>query len=1135
MQVRVLGALEVVADQGRTVGVGGPRVRALLVRLALEAGRAVRGETLVAALWGHPDAAGAPGDQANALQSLVSRLRRALPDPGLVVSEGGGYRLAIDPDAVDAARFERLARQGRRALDDGDATRAAGALREALALWRGPALADAADAPFAAAPAARLDELRLAAREDLCEAELSRAAGRRGAAGVLPELEALAAEQPLRERPLALLMRARYAAGRPAEALAAYQDYRARLAEELGVDPSPGLAELHLAVLRGEVRPAAGEPAPDEPAGEAPPAPPPPGNLRAALTSFVGREEELRLIGKRLAEGRLVTLVGPGGSGKTRLANTAAADLVGHYPGGVWLVELASVGDPDDVPRAVLGALGRRVTGLLDRPRQPGGPGTSTPDTLGRLVEELPDSPTLLLLDNCEHLVTAAARLADQLLGARPRLRVLATSREPLGILGEALCPVPPLALPDAAAGSVPTTATPDTAGAATDTAVAAALAAPAVRLFADRAGAARPGFAVTEANVAAAVEICRRLDGLPLAIELAAARLRTLTPAQLAARLDDRFRLLTGGNRTALPRHQTLRAVVAWSWELLTDAERRLAERLAVFAGGVTPSAAEGVTGVDAGTALDLLASLADRSLLQPVWDDEAGTGDEAAGEPRFRMLETLREYGWERLAEQGLSRAVRDAHAGYFLALAETAEPHLRGRGQLRWIDRLIAERDNLLAALHHAAGSGDAATAVRLAAALGQFWTIQGDHEEAAGWLRTAIDVPGEAPGEARLRAMSYYLLNRGAAGDPSEFGPIVAAVTREIAEQRTAERDRLHPVLAVIEPGLAVFSERPDRGLTATERALSHPDPWTRAMLRLMRGALLENNGDPAAQAVELEQAATGFREVGDRWGLSMTLTSLGDLYRRRGELGRARDALEEARRLMDALRTEPDSNNLRIRLAVIRAQQGEAEDARAELLRLAERAERQSAGYLAAFAHLALGDLLRWADRPAEAATHYAAALVHVERRAFAQPQLNALLRTSASLLEPEPDAAARLLDRALSEALDVDDMPVVAAVGVGIAALCVERADASADPSAGREAAAVALGAAAAVRGMPEVGPDIDRLTARLRDGLGEAGYAAAYRGGADLDRPAAIAELRLRLAPVRPDGEREEHREERD
>ncbi|MEO3749711.1 BTAD domain-containing putative transcriptional regulator [Streptomyces sp. B6B3] len=241
----------------------------------------------------------------------------------------------------------------------------------------------AAATALAAAPATRLDELRLAAREDLCEAELARGVGAREAAAVLPELAALAAEQPLRERPLALLMRARHAAGRPAEALAAYRDYRARLADELGVDPSPALAELHLAVLRGELRPPPGAPAGDVPPA---PAPPPPGNLRAALTSFVGRDEELRLIGKRLAEARLVTLVGPGGSGKTRLASTAAADLVGHYPGGVWLVELASVSDPDDVPRAVLAALGRRVSGLLDRPRQPGGPGPNAPDALGRVV-----------------------------------------------------------------------------------------------------------------------------------------------------------------------------------------------------------------------------------------------------------------------------------------------------------------------------------------------------------------------------------------------------------------------------------------------------------------------------------------------------------------------------------------------------------------------------------------------------------------------------------------------------------------------------------------------------------------------------------------------------------------------------
>ncbi|MDT0341350.1 BTAD domain-containing putative transcriptional regulator [Streptomyces litchfieldiae] len=1061
MQVGVLGPLRVTAAGGAVVPLGGARLRALLIRLALDAGAVVRAESLVTALWGEA----VPADQANALQSLVSRLRRALPGDGLIVSEAGGYRLAVDPDAVDAVRFERLARAGRAALGAGEHRGAARRLGEALALWRGPALADAGDAAYAVAAAARLEELRLAAAEDRCDAEL--AGGRPGA--VLADLEALAAEHPLRERTLGLLMRARYAAGRQAEALAAYEEYRARLAGELGVDPSPALRDIHLAVLRAE-------PAPPPTTGAAP------GNLPAPLTTFVGRDEELALVAERLGEGRLVTLVGPGGAGKTRLATTAAAKLADGYPGGAWLVELASVTDPDDVPQAVLGALGHRVSGLLESRVQPAAPR----DAPSMLTAALATAPTLLLLDNCEHVVEAAARLAEHLLARCPGLRVLATSREPLALVGESLCPVPPLGVP-----------APDVLAAEAD-------GHPAVRLLADRAAAVRPGFTVHEGNVAAVVEICRRLDGLPLAIELAAARLRSLDPAHLAARLDDRFRLLTGGSRTALPRHQTLRAVVAWSWELLTDEERELADRLAVFAGGVTPESVEGGCGVPAAEALDLLASLADKSLLQPV------EGDGEAGGPRFRMLETLREYGLERLAADGRAGQARDAHMAYFLRLAETAEPHLRGPGQLPWIATLIAERDNLLAALHHAVGTGDAETAVRLAAALGLFWTMRGNHAEAANWLRLALAVPGEAPHQARIIALAFAVLNSAAGGEPTP------EAVRELRQELDAiEPDAGHPVLAALEPGLAMFAERAAFGMAAAARRLSHPDPWARAMLRLMRAAILENEGEPAGMRKEIDLAVAGFREAGDRWGLAMALSSRGMLYRQLGELDEAAETLREAMRLMRELRTESDVDQLRVRLAVVRAQRGEEEAARAELGELASRAERHGSGYLAALARLALGDLLRQAGERAAAADSYARALTVMEQRAFVQPQLAALLRAGAALVGP-PGETAELLAGALEEAWDVADMPVAAMVGVAVAQLCARRGD--------PVAAAAALGAAAALRGVPdETHPDVAALRPLLSDPAGAAAYAAA----AALGRAEAVR--RLRLAAVGADGEREE------
>uniref|UniRef100_UPI00189206E9 AfsR/SARP family transcriptional regulator n=1 Tax=Catenulispora rubra TaxID=280293 RepID=UPI00189206E9 len=617
LDVLILGPLEARAD-GVPIPIGGARLRALLTRLALDPDRSVSIPALVDALWEHEP----PDGAANALQSLVSRLRRTFGDPDIVVGTPGGYRLAVPADAVDAQRFETLARQGRGVVA-ADPAAARQLLREALALWRGPALADVADAGFATAPAARLDELRLSALCDRLDTEL-----RLGLhVEALPELEALLAEHPLRENIAALLVKALYAAGRQADALAVYERVRATLADQLGIDPSEQLTAVHLAVLRNDpaltpaaaaagslddAAPGSGSASSAEPARRRT-------NLRARLTSFVGREEEVARIAKMLAASRLVTLVGPGGAGKTRLAGEAAARLLesgtqdADIADGVWLVELAPVTDPSELPQAILTALGQREMRLLRTEAQVG----PARDALTRVTEGLAEQHLVIVLDNCEHLVDAAARAAEHLLEHVPGLRIVATSREPLGIGGENLFPV--LSLPQPT--ERPELTTP-----------AEALTFPAVRLFADRAAAVRPDFVVADDNVADVVKICRRLDGLPLAIELAAARLRTLPLHAVASRLDDRFRLLTGGSRTAMPRHQTLRAVVAWSWELLSQAERDLAERLSVFPGGITAESASAVhlgaedaTGdMDAaGIAAnvdELLFALVDKSLLQPV-----------------------------------------------------------------------------------------------------------------------------------------------------------------------------------------------------------------------------------------------------------------------------------------------------------------------------------------------------------------------------------------------------------------------------------------------------------------------------------------------------------------------------------
>ena len=541
LEFRLLGPLEVLAG-GDRVPVPGAKERSLLALLLLHAGRVVSADRLLAELWGER----LPEDPANALQTRVAKLRRALGQAGargLLASRRPGYVLEVAPEQVDVHRFERLLAEARRTAVTAGAS---GRFEEALALWRGPALADFANEGFAQAEIGRLEELRLVAVEGRLDTEL--AAGNH--AELVGELEALAAAHPLRERFRAQLMVAMYRSGRQADALAAYRAARAVLAGELGIDPSPELRQLEQAILVQDPSLAAPEPL----AGPA-------GNLPSRLTSFVGRRADLERVQRLLAGRRLVTLTGPGGVGKTSLALAAAA-AAGRHRGGVWLVELASLADPSLVATVVAGALELRDT-------LGGVAGQAPLPPLERLVQFAQEGDRLLVLDNCEHLVQACAELAETLLRAAPGLRILATSRERLGVPGEALWPVAPLELPGEALSPE--------ALAGFDV----------VRLFLDRAAAVRPGFALDAATAPAVARICRRLDGLPLAVELAAARVRSLPVTEIAARLDDRLALLTGGPRTAASRQQALRATLDWSYRLLAEPERRLFSRLAVFAGG--------------------------------------------------------------------------------------------------------------------------------------------------------------------------------------------------------------------------------------------------------------------------------------------------------------------------------------------------------------------------------------------------------------------------------------------------------------------------------------------------------------------------------------------------------------------
>ncbi|MGI5519979.1 BTAD domain-containing putative transcriptional regulator [Micromonospora sp. CA-259024] len=1062
MRVRILGPLEVMAQDGASVEIGGARLRTLLIRLALEAGRVVAVESLVDALW--PD--GPPADPANALQSLISRLRRALPDAAALRSAADGYCLDVPREAVDALAFERLARDGRRLLRDGRGAEAAGRLSEALTLWRGSQLAGAGDGAFVAAAAARLDELRLTAVEDRIDAAID--AGSEPSY-LIAELEEHIAVHPFRERLRSLLVRALHADGRQAEALTAFDQYRRLLADELGSDPGPELREAHLAVLRA---------APDrsERAGPARP-----GNLRVPLTSFVGRDEEQRRIHKQLGEGRLVTLIGPGGAGKTRLASTVAEALAKDFEGGVWLVELASVTDPQDVPYAVVGALGLRARGMIDAAASPSG-------VVDRLVEALSAAPTLIMLDNCEHLLDAAARLADELLGRCPLLRVLATSRESLGIVGEALCPVAPLGLP------------------APGTPVAQAVEFASIRLFADRVAAVQPGLAVTDETVAAVIEICRRLDGLPLAIELAAARLRSLPLTVLATRLDDRFRLLTGGSRTAVPRHRTLHAVVAWSWDMLEGEERRMAEWLAVFPGLITVRSAgrlEGLAPRVPAAVQDTLAALADKSLLQAVGNDDQ----------QYRMLETIREYGLERLAEDDRLTAVRAEHAGYFLRLVEAAGPELRGPGQLDWLARLTTEHENLLAALHLAIDAGDTATAVRLAAGLGPLWTVQGNHTEATTWLRPVVGLRGPAPMEPRRQATVWYLLNRVMTGGYAGADTGVDPAATDTGESGT---DHLHPVSALLEPVAALISDDVVAGRAVIGDRLRHPDPWTRSMLRLLRAFLGANHGDMAAVRDDLDRAASGFRAVGDRWGLAVALTWLANAQTMQGEFANVVATLEESVGLLRELDPSDGAVLQRVWLAVTRAKQGDAQQARAELRELIDDRRDVSAARFVIFARISLGDLSRHEGRLAEAEGHYREAADDLRHAPTFAPIFRGMLNCALghlALAGGETASARRYLAEAFALATESADMPFVADIGVAVAWLCMRRGDPT--------AAAAMLGAAHALRGSADaLNPDVARLVPHLTGTLGRRDYERAYAATAGLDRADALAGIAAELRP---------------
>ncbi|GAA3495854.1 hypothetical protein GCM10019016_029550 [Streptomyces prasinosporus] len=1088
VRYRILGTTQALRPDGSAVPVGGARLRALLTVLALRAGRTVPVRLLVDEVWdGDP-----PADATGALQALVGRLRRVL-GADAVASADGGYRLTAASDDVDLHRFERLTGEGLRALADGDPAKAGTLLDDALALWREPALADL---PVRTAAAARAGTRRLDALRARHTAAL--ALGR--AEHSLPELTALCDDHPLDERLQALRLRALRDTGRTAEALAAYEDVRRLLADRLGSDPGGELRALHAELLSDTAAPAA-----------EPPTARRPGNLRARLTSFVGREADIETIRRDLAAARLVTLLGPGGAGKTRLSQEAAESVRQATPDGVWLAELAPVDDPEAVPEAVLTAVGARETVLYGAGAEGMRAVTDRhDDPVDRLAEHCGRRRMLLIVDNCEHVVDAAARLVETLLQRCPHLTVLATSREPLGVPGELLRPVEPLPEPVA------------------------------LRLLADRGAAARPGFRTDadEETAAACAEICRRLDGLPLAIELAAARLRMLTPRQIADRLDDRFRLLTSGSRTVRPRQQTLRAVVDWSWDLLDADERDVLGRLSVFAGGCDLAAAEAVCGP---AALDALGSLVDKSLVVA-----APSGD---GGMRYRLLETVAEYAGERLDEAGGRAGAERAHLTYYRELARTTDPLLRGPDQLTAIGRLEREYENLRTALRRAIALGDEQEALCLTLSLVWYWQMRDLRIEARNWCREVMAL-GPDPFAEPVRPAAP-LWRRCTDAPPPMTGEVLVEARRGVHLAHMACMDtelddwqspqaqhRLRVIAATYEPGLPQTCRSPgmlwtfavmlsgdmDRLRTVVDAAVRtcRDTPgfeWELASNLQLRANLLANRSDWAGDARrDADESLEIHRRLGDAWGAAEALAARGEARERGAEYAAAaadyEAAIEHAERL-----------GARAQIAVLSARLGsvllEAGDAgRGERL-LRDVIERTRCGHNEALpaARLFLAGWLGTTGRTAEAREQLRS--LREEFRIARYAVFDAFILGAEGWLEVvdgHHEQALVVLREALARA--GDPLSAVMAPQMRPAYLAMAAA-ALAELDGGRRArdAARCLGAAdtglppghVAVRTEREVR---ERAERRTRAALGDAAYESAYAQGAALSLEEAAALL---------------------
>ena len=790
----MLGPLELLGDGG-VVALPGQKHRRLLAALVLADGKTCSADSLVDALWG----ASPPASASKLLQLYVSQLRKTLPEGVSVVTRPVGYALELDRDSLDTVRFERLVDEAGDALEQDNPALASSLAEQALALWRGPAYADVMYDEFVRGEIERLEELRLVARETRLDAQLRLA--RHGE--VLAEIVALADEQPLRERGQELAMLALYRSGRQVDALERYASLRRRLDEELGLEPGPTLRELQRRILQQDVA----LDAPTSGRGASRPLPEPANRL-------VGRERELDELCAALLrrEIRLLVLTGAGGSGKTRLALESARRVAGSFANGVALVELAPLRDPELIVPAIA-----QAAGLGDMADE---------RSLDALATELHGRELLLVLDNVEHLRAGTAMLVE-LLARVPRLIVLVTSRAVLHLSGEHVFPVAPL---DEEA---------------------------ALELFEQRARALQPRFAVTADNESDVREICARVDRLPLAIELAAARIRTLEPRRLLERLSERLTLLSGGPHDTPARQQTLSETLDWSFDLLDDEERRFLARLSVFPSGATlEAAAEVCVEGDEDAALELVERLHDASLLHV---------QEHTGATRYTLLETVRQYAADRLRELDGDETPQ-RHAQWCLELAEAAEPELRSDQQTRWFAILEAEHDNLRAALAFLGTSGQDRLRLRLVVALSRFWYVRGHLGEGRRRLEDALAEDREQPSGLLRRALTAA------------------------------------SAIALLQGDYAAATAHSEAALDAARRG-DEPRYVANALSNL--GAIVLAAGDHARAATVLEEAVALARTVDDPRIAALAINNLGDLALTTGDYERARPLFEESHALLEA--------------------------------------------------------------------------------------------------------------------------------------------------------------------------------------------------------------------------------------